>query len=115
MLVTDCMEPASLTVATSVTDDAYSFPSRFERYDYTCESGRSGGWHVCGFSPRAQNTSIYIMPGFRKFEKKLGRPGKFKTARSCLYIKRLDDVDQKILSNLIAASVKEMRRKYLSG
>ena len=87
----------------------------FDSYDYTYDSGRSGSWPVCGFSPRAQNMSVYIMPGFSKFEKLVGRLGKFKTGKSCLYIKRLDDVDQKVLSNLIIAAVKEMRRKYQSS
>jgi hypothetical protein len=86
----------------------------FDSYDYTYDSGRSGSWPVCGFSPRAQNISVYIMPGFSKFEKLLGRLGEFKTGKSCLYIKRLDDVDQKVLGNLITASVKEMRRMYQS-
>ena len=86
----------------------------FDSYDYTYDSGRSGSWPVCGFSPRAQNISVYIMPGFSKFEKLLGRLGEFKTGKPCLYIKRLDDVDQKVLGNLITASVKEMRRMYQS-
>ena len=87
----------------------------FDSYDYTYKSGRSGSWPVCGFSPRAQNISVYIMPGFSKFEGLLGKLGKFKIGKSCLYIKRLDDVDQKVLNNLIVAAVKEMRRKYQSS
>ena len=87
----------------------------FDSYDYTYESGRSGTWPICGFSPRAQNMSIYIMPGFKKFEKLMMKLGKFKTGRSCLYIKNLDDVDLKVLNTLIKASVKEMRRIYQQG
>ena len=87
----------------------------FDSYDYTYESGRSGTWPICGFSPRAQNISIYIMPGFKKFEKLMMKLGKFKTGRSCLYIKNLDDVDLKVLNTLIKASVKEMRRIYKQG
>ena len=87
----------------------------FDSYDYTYESGRSGSWPVCGFSPRAQNISVYIMPGFSKFEKLLDRLGKFKIGKSCLYIKSLGDVDEKVLNKLIAASVKEMRRMYEPG
>ncbi len=55
------------------------------------------------------------MPGFSKFDKLVGRPGKFKTGKSCLYIKCLGDVDEKVLNKLIAASVKEMRRMYKPG
>jgi len=87
----------------------------FGSYDYTYASGHSGSWHICGFSPRAQNITIYIMPGFDKFGKIMDKLGKFKTSKSCLYIKKLDDVDQKVLSNLITASVKEMRRRYKSS
>ena len=87
----------------------------FDSYDYTYASGHSGSWAICGFSPRVQNITIYIMPGFSKYEKLLGRLGKFRISKSCLYIKRLDDVDQKVLSNLITASVKDMRRRYKSN
>jgi len=87
----------------------------FDSYDYTYGSGRSGSWHICGFSPRAQNIAIYIMPGFDKFGKMMDKLGKFKTGKSCLYIKKLDDVNHKVLSNLIAASVREMRRRYKSS
>lgn len=86
----------------------------FDSYNYTYESGHSGSWPICGFSPRAQNITVYIMPGFNKFEKILGKLGKFKISKSCLYIKKLDDIDQKVLANLIVASVKEMRRRYKS-
>ena len=81
-------------------------------YDYRYASGHSGTWPVTGFSPRAQNISIYIMPGFSKFKKLMNKLGKYKTGKSCLYIKRLDDIDQKVLKDLIAGSVKEMRRIY---
>jgi len=87
----------------------------FDSYDYTYESGRSGSWPICGFSPRAQNISVYIMPGFSKFERLFAKLGKFKIGKSCLYIKNLGDVDEKVLNKLIAASVKEMRRMYKPG
>ena len=81
-------------------------------YDYKYASGREGTWFVCGFSPRAQNITIYIMPGFSGFKKLMNKLGKYKTGKSCLYIKKLEDVDQKTLEELIAGSVKEMRRRY---
>jgi len=84
----------------------------YDKYDYTYASGHSGSWPVTGFSPRAQNISLYIMPGFNKFGALRKKLGKHKVGKSCLYIKRLDDVDSKVLSQLIDASVKEMRRKY---
>ena len=81
-------------------------------YDYKYASGREGTWFTCGFSPRAQNITIYIMPGFSGFKKLMNKLGKYKTGKSCLYTKKLEDVDQKTLEKLIAGSVKEMRRRY---
>ena len=84
----------------------------YDSYDYKYASGREGTWPICGFSPRAQNISIYIMAGFSGFEKLMKKLGKHKTGRSCLYIKMLEDVDQKVLRDLITGSVKAMRKIY---
>lgn len=84
----------------------------FDSYDYVYESGNSGTWPITGFSPRAQNISIYIMPGFDKFEKLMQKLGKHKTGKSCLYIKRIADIDEIVLQKLIQESVREMRRRY---
>ena len=84
----------------------------YGKYDYRYRSGRSGTWMLTGFSPRARNITVYIMPGFGKFAPLLKKLGKHKTAKSCLYIKRLDDVDEKVLSALITDSVREMQRIY---
>ena len=84
----------------------------YDSYDYVYQTGNSGTWPIIGFSPRAQNISIYIMPGFSKFKALMKNLGKYKTGKSCLYIRRLDEIDQKILNKLISASVKEMRKRY---
>jgi hypothetical protein len=84
----------------------------FGSYDYKYASGREGSWPIVGFSPRSKNLSIYIMPGFSKFDKLMGQLGNYKTGRSCLYIKTLDDVDQKKLKALIDSSVKLMKKMY---
>ena len=81
-------------------------------YHYKYASGREGDFFLCGFSPRARNLSIYIMSGFRDFNSLMGKLGKYKTGKSCLYIKKLDDVNAKVLQSLIDRSVKYMRRKY---
>ena len=83
-------------------------------YHYKYASGREGDFFECGFSPRAQNISIYIMPGFKGFGPLMKKLGKHKTGKSCLYIKRLADVDEAVLAKLIEESVKTMRRKYAS-
>ncbi len=84
----------------------------FGIYHYKYASGHAGTWPICGFSPRAQNISIYIMPGFSRFRKLMDILGKHKTGKSCLYIRKLGDVDQTVLQQLIDGSVKEMRRMY---
>lgn len=84
----------------------------FDKYDYTYASGRSGTFMITGFSPRAQNITIYIMPGFSKFGALMKKLGKYKTGKSCLYIKRLEDVDEEVLTRLIRDSIREMRRLY---
>ena len=83
-------------------------------YHFKYASGREGDFFLCGFSPRAQSISVYIMPGFKGFEPLMKKLGKHKTGKSCLYIKRLADVDEAVLAKLIEESVKAMRRKYKS-
>jgi len=84
----------------------------YDHYDYTYESGRSGSWMITGFSPRARNISIYIMPGFSKYGTLLKKLGKYRTGKSCLHIRRLDDVDQSVLAQLITEAVQEMRQRH---
>jgi hypothetical protein len=84
----------------------------FGSYDYKYASGREGSWPIVGYSPRSKNLSIYIMPGFSKFDKLMGQLGNYKTGKSCLYVKTLDDVDQKKLQALIDGSVKLMKKMY---
>ncbi len=84
----------------------------FDRYDYTYESGRSGRLCLIGLSPRKSALTLYIMPGFRIYDELMGKLGKFKTGKSCLYVKKLEDVDMKVLERLARESVKWMRAKY---
>ncbi len=70
---------------------------------------------LVGFSPRKQNISIYIMAGFSGSERLLAKRGKHKIGKSCLYIKRLDDVDQVVLRKLLDGSIQYMRNKYTTG
>jgi hypothetical protein len=80
----------------------------FGRYQYRYESGRTGEWPVISFSPRKNDLTLYIMPGFDRYESLLTRLGKHKTGKSCLYLKRLSDVDLVVLKELIEESVKAM-------
>jgi hypothetical protein len=81
-------------------------------YHYTYASGREGDWMLTGFASRKAALTLYIMAGFSRFDETLAKLGTFKTGKGCLYIKRLDDVDLKVLESLIAQSVKYLRKKY---
>ena len=84
----------------------------FGSYHYKYASGREGDWHLVGFSPRKENLTLYIMPGFAGFEELMAKLGRYKTGKSCLYIRQLDDVDEAVLRKLIDGSVASMRKKY---
>ena len=81
-------------------------------YHYKYASGREGDFMMAGFSPRKQALTVYIMAGFSNYEALLKKLGKYKTGKSCLYIKRLSDVDEDVLQQLIDESVKYMRKNY---
>lgn len=83
----------------------------FGSYHYVYASGREGDWPLTGFSPRKQNLTVYIMPGFAEYGPLLKKLGKHKTGVSCLYIKTLDDIHLPTLKRLIQKSVKAMRAK----
>ena len=84
----------------------------FDEYHYKYESGREGDFMIIGFSPRKANLTLYIMPGFDRYDDLMGRLGKFKTGKSCLYINKLADVDLEVLRELMTLSVQYMRDKY---
>ncbi len=77
----------------------------FGSYHYKYASGREGDWMKVGFSPRKQNLTLYIMDGFNSHEDLLKKLGKHKTGKSCLYINKLEDVDQEVLKELVRQSV----------
>ena len=81
----------------------------FDSYHYKYESGREGDWLMTGFSPRKQDLTLYIMLGFEKHGDLMKQLGKHRTAKSCLYIKRLSDVHVPTLKKLIKASVKDLK------
>lgn len=84
----------------------------FGEYDYESKSGYSAQWMRTGFSPRAQALSLYIMPGFDENSETLEKLGKFKTGKSCLYVKRLSDVNIEVLKDLIEDGYAKMKEKH---
>ena len=83
----------------------------FGKYHYEYASGHSGDSPIVGFSPRKTALTLYIMPGFDKYEALLAKLGKFKTGRACLYLAKLTDVDSRVLQKLIEASVADMKKR----
>lgn len=79
----------------------------FGDHHYVYASGHEGDWFLTGFSPRAQNLTLYVMGGFDTST--LKRLGKYKTGKGCLYINKLEDVDLKVLNELIVKSLKNSK------
>ncbi len=77
----------------------------YGRYHYRYESGREGDFLATGFAPRAHGFSVYIMPGYAEFGPILERLGKHKMGKSCLEIRRLGDIDEAVLAELIRAGI----------
>ena len=82
----------------------------FGSYHYKYESGREGDWFLVGFSPRKQNLTLYIMAGFDEYGHLLGKLGKHTTGKGCLYIKKMEDVNQDVLKELVRKSAKHMEK-----
>ena len=81
----------------------------FGTYHYKYASGRDAEWFLTGFSPRKQNLTLYIMSGFEEYDDLLGKLGRHSTGKSCLYVKKLEDVDQDVLRELVSKSVEHMK------
>ena len=82
----------------------------FGSYHYKYASGREGDWFLVGFSPRQQNLTLYIMSGFDHYGELLDKLGQHSTGQSCLYIKKLADVDLAIVTELVKQSVEHMQK-----
>jgi len=80
----------------------------FGRVRLRYASGRELDWPVTGFSPRNTATTVYLMDGFEERLDLLARLGPHSTGKSCLYLKRLSDVDLDVLKALIAESARHM-------
>lgn len=84
----------------------------FGNYHYKYPTGTEGDWMLTGFSPRKQAMTLYIMSGFEKYEELLSKLGKYKTGKSCLYVKKLEDVNESVLRKLITSSIKTIKNRY---
>lgn len=83
----------------------------FGTYHYKYASGQEGDWPIAGFSPRKQALTIYLLPGFERDTELMARLGPYKSGVSCLYIKKLADVDMTVLAELIKRSLAPFKKK----
>ena len=84
----------------------------FGTYHYKYPTGTQGDWMLTGFSPRKQALTLYIMAGFSKYDEYLAKLGKYKTGKSCLYVKKLTDVNEGVLRKMIKSSIKDVKKRY---
>ena len=85
----------------------------FGMYHYKSErSSQEGDWPLVAFSPRKQNLTHYVTPGFTGLGDLLKKLGKHKTSKGCLYINKLEDVDQTVLRQIVKKSYLDAKRKY---
>lgn len=82
----------------------------FGSYHYKYASGQEGDWMRIGFSPRKVSLSLYLMMGVEKHTDMLNRLGKHKHGKGCLYINKLEDVDEKVLREMIRAALAEVKQ-----
>lgn len=81
-------------------------------YHFRYASGREGDWFLTGFSPRKQSLTLYIMAGFSRYDALLKKLGRHSTGKSCLYVKRLDEIDLEVLTELVNRSVEHLRSAH---
>ena len=85
----------------------------FGSYHFRYASGREGDWMATGFSPRKQNLTLYIMDGFEHYDDLLGKLGKHSTGKSCLYVKKTEDIDMDVLRELVRLSTEHVAKTNL--
>jgi hypothetical protein len=81
----------------------------FGDHHYRYESGREGDTFVLGFSPRKEALTLYMGPCIDRFQDALGELGKHRTGKGCLYIRRLEDVDESVLATLLEKAAADLR------
>lgn len=84
----------------------------FGNYHYKYASGHEGDAPLAGFSPRKDSLVLYFATEFEGREDYLAKLGKHKIGKSCVYVKKLADIDESVLPPMIEASVSHMKKLY---
>ena len=82
----------------------------FGSYRYQYASGHRGEWFIIGFATRKNGLTVYVMAGFERYPDLMARLGRYKTGKSCLYLRQLADVDAGVLATLLRRSAAYHRR-----
>ncbi|MBM4427506.1 MAG: DUF1801 domain-containing protein [Chloroflexi bacterium] len=108
----DCFEIAKMMKQAAKSEPAMWGSSivGFGEYMLTYANGSQLPWPLIAFSPRKQNITLYIDPNTENYESMLEKLGKHSTSKVCLYIKKLADVDRKVLREIIMNSVKVTKK-----
>jgi hypothetical protein len=81
-------------------------------YQYTYESGRTGEAPLAAFAIRGRDLVVYVLADRARQKVLLSKLGKHKMGKVCLYFRRLADLDTSILEQLVAGSIREVKRGY---
>lgn len=84
----------------------------FGSYHYVYESGREGDAPLAGFSSRVNAIALYLSSSFDKRDELLPKFGKYKSAKACIYIQQLEDIDTNILIKMVKNSMAHVKKKY---
>jgi hypothetical protein len=84
----------------------------FGEYRYARANGDEGRFMATGFAIRKSGPVLYIMPGYQDYSEIMQRLGKHKLGKSCLYLKRLSDIDTDVLRELIHLGLEDLGKKY---
>tara|TARA_R110002051_G_scaffold93824_1_gene163588 strand:+ start:990 stop:1418 length:429 start_codon:yes stop_codon:yes gene_type:complete len=84
----------------------------YGQYHYIYACGHEGDSLATGFSPRKAALSIYVLPGYQDFSEIISRLGKHKIGKSCIYINKLDDINLKVLEELIGAGLADLATRW---
>ena len=84
----------------------------FGSYHYKYESGREGDAPLVGFSPRKDAIALYLSSQFKDREELLAKFGKHKTAKACIYLKKMSDIDVAVLKEMTINSIERIKSLY---
>lgn len=81
---------------------------------YTYDSGREGDIPLVAFSPRKPATVLYNLIGFKAAAAALAKLGQHSTGKGCLYVKKVSEVDSKVLEDMVVKSLAHVRARHRS-